>query len=75
MKRIFPKGRKILDVLPLQLDAQHVGHIAPFEGLAHVVLHANAVYTNTTPGAAFRGFGVPQAAAATEPSAACWDRR
>ncbi len=25
-----------------------------------VVLHSNAVYTNTTPGGAFRGFGVPQ---------------
>jgi len=32
----------------------------------HVVLHANAVYTNTTPGGAFRGFGVPQLAWALE---------
>ena len=32
----------------------------------HVVLHANAVYTNTTPGGAFRGFGVPQLAWAME---------
>jgi CO/xanthine dehydrogenase Mo-binding subunit len=28
----------------------------------HVRLHSNAVYTNTTPGGAFRGFGVPQLA-------------
>src|SRR5207247_5670003 len=28
--------------------------------VAHVLLHSNAVYTNTTPGGAFRGFGVPQ---------------
>jgi CO/xanthine dehydrogenase Mo-binding subunit/aerobic-type carbon monoxide dehydrogenase small subunit (CoxS/CutS family) len=33
---------------------------------AHVVLHSNAVYTNTTPGGAFRGFGVPQLAWAVE---------
>jgi len=32
----------------------------------HVALHANAVYTNTTPGGAFRGFGVPQLAWALE---------
>jgi CO/xanthine dehydrogenase Mo-binding subunit len=32
----------------------------------HVVLHASAVYTNTTPGGAFRGFGVPQLAWALE---------
>lgn len=32
----------------------------------NVVLHANAVYTNTTPGGAFRGFGVPQLAWALE---------
>jgi CO/xanthine dehydrogenase Mo-binding subunit len=32
----------------------------------HLVLHANAVYTNTTPGGAFRGFGVPQLAWALE---------
>ncbi|MBI4272040.1 MAG: xanthine dehydrogenase family protein molybdopterin-binding subunit [Candidatus Rokubacteria bacterium] len=32
----------------------------------HVVLHSNAVYTNTTPGGAFRGFGVPQLAWAFE---------
>jgi CO/xanthine dehydrogenase Mo-binding subunit len=32
----------------------------------HVVLHSNAVYTNTTPGSAFRGFGVPQIAWAVE---------
>src|SRR5262249_21359473 len=29
-------------------------------------LHSNAVYTNTTPGGAFRGFGVPQLAWALE---------
>jgi CO/xanthine dehydrogenase Mo-binding subunit len=28
----------------------------------HLRLHSNAVYTNTTPGGAFRGFGVPQLA-------------
>jgi CO/xanthine dehydrogenase Mo-binding subunit len=32
----------------------------------NVMLHANAVYTNTTPGGAFRGFGVPQLAWALE---------
>ncbi len=32
----------------------------------HVLLHSNAVYTNTTPGGAFRGFGVPQLAWALE---------
>jgi CO/xanthine dehydrogenase Mo-binding subunit len=32
----------------------------------HVRLHASAVYTNTTPGGAFRGFGVPQLAWALE---------
>jgi len=32
----------------------------------HVALDARAVYTNTTPGAAFRGFGVPQLAWALE---------
>ncbi|MBI4628685.1 MAG: molybdopterin-dependent oxidoreductase, partial [Candidatus Rokubacteria bacterium] len=32
----------------------------------HVRLHSNAVYTNTTPGGAFRGFGVPQLAWALE---------
>ena len=32
----------------------------------HVRLHSNAVYTNTTPGGAFRGFGVPQLAWAIE---------
>ena len=32
----------------------------------NVVLHSNAVYTNTTPGGAFRGFGVPQIVWAVE---------
>jgi CO/xanthine dehydrogenase Mo-binding subunit len=32
----------------------------------HVLLRSNAVYTNTTPGGAFRGFGVPQLAWAFE---------
>ena len=32
----------------------------------HVLLHSKAVYTNTTPGGAFRGFGVPQIAWAVE---------
>ena len=32
----------------------------------HLRLHSNAVYTNTTPGGAFRGFGVPQLAWAIE---------
>src|SRR5215813_2360 len=32
----------------------------------NVWLHSNAVYTNTTPGGAFRGFGVPQIAWAVE---------
>src|SRR5262245_4222928 len=34
--------------------------------VAHVALDARAVYTNTTPGGAFRGFGVPQLAWAVE---------
>jgi CO/xanthine dehydrogenase Mo-binding subunit/aerobic-type carbon monoxide dehydrogenase small subunit (CoxS/CutS family) len=34
--------------------------------VANVLLHSNAVYTNTTPGGAFRGFGVPQIAWAVE---------
>jgi CO/xanthine dehydrogenase Mo-binding subunit len=34
--------------------------------VAHVKLEARAVYTNTTPGGAFRGFGVPQLAWALE---------
>jgi CO/xanthine dehydrogenase Mo-binding subunit len=34
--------------------------------VANVVLHSNAVYTNTTPGGAFRGFGVPQIVWAVE---------
>jgi CO/xanthine dehydrogenase Mo-binding subunit len=32
----------------------------------HVLLRSTAVYTNTTPGGAFRGFGVPQIAWAVE---------
>ena len=32
----------------------------------HVDLHSRAVYTHTTPGSAFRGFGVPQLAWAVE---------
>src|SRR5262249_40739871 len=32
----------------------------------HVLLHSDAVYTNTTPGGAFRGCGVPQIAWAVE---------
>lgn len=32
----------------------------------HIVLSSRAVYTNTTPGGAFRGFGVPQLAWALE---------
>ena len=32
----------------------------------HVLLQSHAVYTNTTPGGAFRGFGVPQIAWAVE---------
>src|SRR5207245_3828550 len=34
--------------------------------VSHVRLDARAVYTNTTPGGAFRGFGVPQLAWALE---------
>ena len=34
--------------------------------VAHVALSSRAVYTNTTPGGAFRGFGVPQLAGACE---------
>ncbi len=34
--------------------------------VAHVALDARAVYTHTTPGGAFRGFGVPQLAWALE---------
>ena len=34
--------------------------------IPNVALHSQAVYTNTTPGGAFRGFGVPQLAWAVE---------
>jgi CO/xanthine dehydrogenase Mo-binding subunit/aerobic-type carbon monoxide dehydrogenase small subunit (CoxS/CutS family) len=34
--------------------------------VANLLLHSNAVYTNTTPGGAFRGFGVPQLVWAVE---------
>ena len=34
--------------------------------MPNAVLHSRAVYTNTTPGGAFRGFGVPQLAWAFE---------
>ena len=34
--------------------------------VGHVTLSSRAVYTNTTPGGAFRGFGVPQLAWAIE---------
>jgi CO/xanthine dehydrogenase Mo-binding subunit/aerobic-type carbon monoxide dehydrogenase small subunit (CoxS/CutS family) len=34
--------------------------------VANLLLHSSAVYTNTTPGGAFRGFGVPQLAWAVE---------
>jgi CO/xanthine dehydrogenase Mo-binding subunit/aerobic-type carbon monoxide dehydrogenase small subunit (CoxS/CutS family) len=41
-------------------------HAAGPYGVAHVEAEARAIYTNDTPAGAFRGFGVPQAAIATE---------
>lgn len=41
-------------------------HAAGPYRVAHVEAEARAIYTNDTPAGAFRGFGVPQAAIATE---------
>jgi CO/xanthine dehydrogenase Mo-binding subunit/aerobic-type carbon monoxide dehydrogenase small subunit (CoxS/CutS family) len=41
-------------------------HAAGPYRVAHVANHSAAIYTNDTPAGAFRGFGVPQAAIATE---------
>jgi len=41
-------------------------HAAGPYRVPHVANHAVAIYTNDTPAGAFRGFGVPQAAIATE---------
>ena len=43
----------------------HLGQAGPYE-VANAEIDSHAVYTNSTPGGAFRGFGAPQAAFAAE---------
>ncbi len=43
----------------------HLGQAGPYE-VPNVEIDSHAVYTNATPGGAFRGFGAPQAAFAAE---------
>jgi CO/xanthine dehydrogenase Mo-binding subunit len=47
------------DITPRVIQKGTYTATGPYR-VANVVLHSNAVYTNTTPGGAFRGFGVPQ---------------
>jgi CO/xanthine dehydrogenase Mo-binding subunit len=49
------------DITPRVIQKGTYTTTGPYR-VAHVKLHSNAVYTNTTPGGAFRGFGVPQIA-------------
>jgi len=49
------------DIAPRVIQKGTYTATGPYR-VEHVVLHSNAVYTNTTPGGAFRGFGVPQIA-------------
>jgi CO/xanthine dehydrogenase Mo-binding subunit len=53
------------DIAPRVIQKGTYTTTGPYR-VASVVLHSNAVYTNTTPGGAFRGFGVPQIAWAVE---------
>ena len=47
------------DIAPRVIQKGTYTTTGPYR-VPHVKLHSNAVYTNTTPGGAFRGFGVPQ---------------
>ena len=47
------------DIAPRVIQKGTYTTTGPYR-VANVKLHSNAVYTNTTPGGAFRGFGVPQ---------------
>ena len=47
------------DIAPRVIQKGTYTATGPYR-VPHVRLHSNAVYTNTTPGGAFRGFGVPQ---------------
>ncbi len=47
------------DIAPRVIQKGTYTATGPYR-VSHVQLHSNAVYTNTTPGGAFRGFGVPQ---------------
>lgn len=47
------------DITPRVIQKGTYTATGPYR-VPNVVLHSNAVYTNTTPGGAFRGFGVPQ---------------
>jgi CO/xanthine dehydrogenase Mo-binding subunit len=47
------------DIAPRVIQKGTYTTTGPYR-VSHVKLHSNAVYTNTTPGGAFRGFGVPQ---------------
>jgi CO/xanthine dehydrogenase Mo-binding subunit len=53
------------DIAPRVIQKGTYTTTGPYR-VPHVVLHSNAVYTNTTPGGAFRGFGVPQIVWAVE---------
>ncbi len=49
------------DIAPRVIQKGTYTATGPYR-VPNVALHSNAVYTNTTPGGAFRGFGVPQIA-------------
>ena len=53
------------DIAPRVIQKGTYTTTGPYR-VANVTLHSNAVYTNTTPGGAFRGFGVPQIVWAVE---------
>ncbi|MEX2147445.1 MAG: xanthine dehydrogenase family protein molybdopterin-binding subunit [Candidatus Rokuibacteriota bacterium] len=53
------------DIAPRVIQKGTYTTTGPYR-VPHVLLHSNAVYTNTTPGGAFRGFGVPQIVWAVE---------
>lgn len=53
------------DIAPRVIQKGTYTTTGPYR-VANVLLHSNAVYTNTTPGGAFRGFGVPQIVWAVE---------
>jgi len=53
------------DIAPRVIQKGTYTATGPYR-VPHVRLHSRAVYTNTTPGGAFRGFGVPQIVWAVE---------